>query len=328
MNFRGSWLLRAGVSALLVALLLRRYDLAATFAELSGRLQAGWLLAAVGVFAVSVLGGAQQWTWLLAGAGIHAPRAALWRLYLVGLFFNNFLPANVGGDAVKVLDLGRREGRTAVVFGATLVDRLLGLGALAMLGLIAVAWGARSGAAALPVMPLAVVLGGILLLLPLLLTPALSGPVGRLVRMLPWPGWRDRFVRIDDALRVHGRRWGRLAALFLFALLVQLLRVATHLLAARALGFDLDGQRALLLLALVPVLGILITLPVSINGIGLRETAAADLFVAAGIVADGGSAVAIELVAFAIQLIVSLAGGVLFLLGEVQTARTGRDGNR
>ena len=38
-----------------------------------------------------------------------APAGEIRRLYFIGLFFNNFLPANIGGDAYKIVDLGRRE---------------------------------------------------------------------------------------------------------------------------------------------------------------------------------------------------------------------------
>lgn len=328
MNRRSwAWGARLAISVALAVWLVRRYDLAAELGNLGADLRPGWLLVTVAVYALSVLGGALQWGWLLRSGGVPAPAGTVLRLYLVGLFFNNFLPANVGGDAVKVVELGRRSGRTAAVLGATLLDRLLGLGALALVGLAATLAAARAGVARLPLLPLALVLGGILLLLALLLAPGLAGAGDRLRRLVPWAAVRDRLARLDATLRERGDRPGQLLQVAALALPVQLLRVATHGLAALALGLPLDAARWLALFALVPLLGVLITLPVTVNGIGLRETAAADLFTTAGITAGGAAAVAVEVTAFAAQVLVSLAGGVLFLLSG-GGPQTGEDGNR
>ena len=99
----------------------------------------GWLVGALAVYAVSAFGGALQWSWLLKRAGIKAPGAEIRRLYFIGLFFNNFLPANIGGDAWKIVDLGRQEQRHLGVFCATLLDRIIGLMALTLVGSLVVA---------------------------------------------------------------------------------------------------------------------------------------------------------------------------------------------
>ena len=53
----------------------------------------------------------------------------LLKLYHVGLFFNNFMPGNVGGDVKKVYDIRMQGGQDTVGAGftATVFDRLFGL---------------------------------------------------------------------------------------------------------------------------------------------------------------------------------------------------------
>ena len=63
------------------------------------------------IYGLSAVAGAWQWSLILRVTGIAVPGAEIRRLYFIGLFFNNFLPANVGGDAYKIIDLGRREKR-------------------------------------------------------------------------------------------------------------------------------------------------------------------------------------------------------------------------
>lgn len=316
MKGRTGTVLKILVSVLLIWFLFTRSGLSLdTLAASLSAPRWPWLAAALAAFALSALGGAIQWGWLLRGAGLRTPRGEILRVYFVGLFFNNFLPGNVGGDAVKVFDLGRREGRTAAVFGGTVLDRLLGLFALTLLALAAVLLAGVLGTRLPPVYPLVLALLVWLGILALLLSRRISGVAEALLRRLPWPRLGDRFVSVRDEFATYRRRPFLLVRVLAWALGVQGLRVATHILVAAGLGLALGEGRILQLFVLVPMLGILISLPVSFNGLGLREVAAADLFVAVGVVGLAADAVAVEFLAYVVQVLVSLAGGLLFLLG-------------
>ena len=82
------------------------------------------------VFALSTLLGGWQWTLILRRAELGVRPARLQAIYWVGLFFNNFLPGNVGGDLVKVSDVAVNTGQVARAVAGTLLDRMLGLSAL------------------------------------------------------------------------------------------------------------------------------------------------------------------------------------------------------
>ncbi len=273
-----------------------------------------WLAAAFLTYAISALGGGWQWIWLLRAVGVRAESRELQRLYHVGLFFNNFFPANVGGDAVKIFDLGRQEGRPLRIFCATLMDRLIGLTSLTLLALLATAVATVRLAALPPVYPLFVAMLLWLALLAVLLSRRVSARLPALLRALRWRAAATSVEQLRAEFALYRPRLRWLAGLFAFALLVQALRVATHLLVARGLGIPLSGVQALQFFVLVPLLGILVALPLSVNGIGLRESFSALTFTTAGIAAP--SAVAMELAAFVVQVTYSLAGGVLFLSGR------------
>ncbi len=302
------------ISAALLAWLLRAK---LSPAEVGAALAAprwGWLGAALAAYALSAVGGALQWTWLLRAAGIAAPARELQRLYHVGLFFNNFVPANVGGDAVKIFDLGRQEGRRLKIFCATLLDRLLGLSSLTLLALLATAVATARLAALPPVYPLFVAMVVWLALLALLLSRRVSARLPGLLRALRWRAAAERVAQVREEFSLYRPRLRWLAGVFAFATLVQALRVGTHLLVAAGLGLALSGEQALQLFVLVPLLGILVALPLSVNGIGLRESFTALMFTTAGLAA--APAVAMELVAFLVQVSYSLVGGWLFLRGR------------
>jgi glycosyltransferase 2 family protein len=316
------FLLKLAVSALLVWFLFRFRDVSSsTLLDAVENPDWSLLSAATLVFLISAVAGAAQWGWILRASGLPTPGREMGRLYFVGMFFNNFLLGNVGGDAVKVIDLGRREGQTIRVFCGTALDRLLGLCALTVMALLAFAFAAAAGLTLPPIMPLILALlvwsGG----LAVLLSGRISTLVSRVFERLPWPVVGEKFAQFVVEFRLYRRRPAWLGRVFLLALGVQALRVSTHVLIAYGLGIELTSAHVLQLFVLIPLLGILIALPISLNGLGLREVAAADLFVAAGVVSLDAQAVAVEFLAYLVQVLVSLIGGVLFLVGPSRTVR-------
>lgn len=275
----------------------------------------GWLLAAMAVYGLSAVGGAAQWSWILRAGGIQAPGREIRRLYFIGLFFNNFLPANIGGDAYKIVDLGRREQRSLGVLAATVLDRLMGLGALTTLAVIFLAWALVAGIS-LPTTSLALllVMAALAGLGALLLSRRLGSLLPAMFRGLKLPKLATKAEELTDEFGRYRAKVPWLNRIFLFSLLVQFLRLATHLLVARGLGFDLGSQQVIQLLVLIPMLAISLTLPIAINGIGLREELSAKLLTWAGLTEP--QAVAMELVAFLVMVVFSLQGGVLLWLGR------------
>ena len=257
-----------------------------------------------------------------ARRGSAAPAREIRRLYFIGLFFNNFLPANIGGDAWKIVDLGRQEGKPLAVFGATLLDRLLGLTALTLLAVLVLVGAALARIplpqTALLLLPVLALLAG---LLAALLSKRIGGRLPELVAKVGLGGQVERVRRVTDEFTHYRPRVRWLNLLLVFSTGVQLLRVLTHLLVARGLGFDLTGDQAVQLLVLIPMLAICLTLPVTINGIGLRESVSAGLLVWAGLAAP--QAVAMEVAAYLVQVVFSLQGGVLLWLGR--WGRAGRN---
>ncbi|MCB1183447.1 flippase-like domain-containing protein [bacterium] len=311
------------ISGALIAFVLARIS----FTEIQAAMRTprwGWLLAALGVYGVSALGGAQQWAWILRVTGVTTPVREIRRLYFIGLFFNNFLPANIGGDAYKIIDLGRRENRPHAVFCATLMDRLIGLGALTALAVLVMAGCALAGVplprTALLMIPVLLFLFGVLALL---LSRRLGARLPGLLRAIGLVRLAEQAAQVTHEFGAFRRRVAFMNGVLAFSIVVQALRMATHLLVALGLGFALAPVQVAQLLVLVPMLAISLTLPVTINGIGLRESVSAELLTAAGLGAT--AAVAMEVAAYLVQVVFSLQGGVLLWLGR--WGRLGRNGN-
>ncbi len=313
---RTGFLVKVLVSLGLLAALLARQPLE-DIREALAHPQWSWLAISFAVYGVSAVAGALPWAWLLRGAGSATGDGRLVRLYLIGLFFNNFLPANVGGDIYKVIDLGRQEHNPQRAFAATILDRLLGLAALT---LVAVAAAAIALGARIAVPPVTWVLAVVLVLLAaaggLLLSRRGAAAVRRLLERLRLPALSRHVEPVATAFQIYRGQPGVLTRALVAGLVIQALRVAVHVLVARGLGLDLSGAQVLQFFVLVPVLAVSLTLPITINGIGLREALAALLLPWTGLPAQ--AMVAVEVTTFLVQVGFSLVGGVLFWVGRAR----------
>ena len=63
---------------------------------------------------------------LLKAQGIFVPLTKVFSLYLVGIFFSNFFPSSIGGDVIKVLEIGKQSDMTSATL-STIMERFLGL---------------------------------------------------------------------------------------------------------------------------------------------------------------------------------------------------------
>ena len=167
--------LKIVVSTALMAYLINKISIG-EFVHLVAAIDPGVFAAGVGCFFISNLMGAYQWHQLLGASGVSLTFKQTFRFYFVGLFFNNFLPANVGGDAWKIVDLGRQERRALGVFCATLLDRLIGLGSLAFLALLVYAVCTLAG---IPLPATALFLVPVLLVITMVMAFLLSRRIGR-----------------------------------------------------------------------------------------------------------------------------------------------------
>ena len=135
--------LEALVSAVLLAAILQWAGIHQVLHELS-RTQLRWFVPAVLVSIATVPLMAFRWRLLLSAKRIDVPIAWLTRTYFVALFAGQFLPAAIGGDAVRAVELGRRTHDAPEAVASVLIDRLVGLVSLVVLALAAVIAGGGS----------------------------------------------------------------------------------------------------------------------------------------------------------------------------------------
>jgi uncharacterized protein (TIRG00374 family) len=133
--FGSPWVRLTG-SLIAVALFVHGVDLPQAL-RLYGHLVSGWVLLAVGLAALSVVASIAEWGVLLRGSGNRLDWSFLGSWYLKGLFVNQITPAGVGSDAMRALQVGKVTGHGPMV--ASLV-------ASRMAGTLAMSWWALAAA--------------------------------------------------------------------------------------------------------------------------------------------------------------------------------------
>ncbi len=90
-----------------------------------------YILVALIFFIVSKLIAALRLNHFFRNINIDLPEMKNIRLYLLGMFYNLFLPGGVGGDGYKIYILNRQSGaKVGKLFQAVLLDRVIGILAL------------------------------------------------------------------------------------------------------------------------------------------------------------------------------------------------------
>jgi hypothetical protein len=301
--------LRLAVGMAALALLLWKLDLNRAWATLKAA-DRGWLLAAFGAQWCSKLCWCLRWRALLVTAGYAPKPLQLLRFILMGLFFNNFLPTTVGGDVARGIALSRTKVPKAVAAASVIADRILGLLALGLLAVIGGILGALlfpDGGPWLASIGLAAAL--------LALVMALTRPelLERLRGLLARRGQKlaERLSRVIDGVSFLASRTQALGAALFFSLGLAAFAAVFHWAIARSIGIEVP---LIAYFVIVPAVMLAASLPITLNGLGLRELGFVAFLGAQGVPA--ATAAVFALLAFLGPLVFAILGGILFVSGE------------
>ncbi len=294
--------LKIGITVLGLLLIARNLDVQAILSAFGG-VGLKWLAVGAGLIALSLIVRAIRWHIVLHGVGSSIRFGRLVELYLVGSFFNAFLPSGLGGDVIRAVEAAQ-DVEPSVAASTVLVDRMTGLLALFVMALVVLPFRPAGFPAELAWTIGLICIVGIAAGLALIDGRLLRGLIHRLPSSLQKKG--DGFLE-KFALAIHRCGWRALGAALLVSVLFNLIQVGWWAAAARALGLDIAYSYLLLI---VPVMALAVLVP-SIGGLGVRENLSPALFAGASLIAE--QAVALTLLVFALERVASLLGAPIYL---------------
>jgi glycosyltransferase 2 family protein len=282
------------VTLALVAWLILRSD-SQQFREATRDWRIGFWLSAVGLYIVLQMISGLRWQLLSRPLGFQKSVRECIAFYFIAMFFNLFLPTSVGGDVVRAWYLDGGSGRKTSAFVTVVVDRLSGLMVLLSLACIGV------------------------ILSPIQLQPWIlsgvwggAGAVAAGLALAPW--WLARANRFEkirqmtEPMLTYLRRPLLMLLATALSLIIQAGNVALVWLVGLAIHAPVPASYYWIM---VPMVTLLTMLPVSLNGMGVREGGTILFLAPLGV--SHATALSLALLWFAVFTVVSLLGGVLYL---------------
>ena len=228
-----------------------------------------WILAMLVAATLVMAIQANRWKGLSV-QGPEIPFKTYYAYTAMGYFFNNLLPTGFGGDAVKSLAFGKKFNQTSQSVSAVLLARIQGLLAMFLCFFIA--------------LPFALSKAEIPLVYTLIMTAASLACVIFILLCLfsdklPIPQFisnKFSFIgKLQNSLSIYRKHKKQILLSSLDSLWLQLLTLFIAYAYFRAVGVDIDIS---ILVVFTSITIVISMVPISLNGIGVREGTQVALF--------------------------------------------------
>ncbi len=308
----GSRLFRAAVSIGLLAALLVTVDLRELGSTL-GSVSPGLLALGIFVFLVANMVSVSKWSLIISAQGERVSFFYLTTLFYIGLFFNNFLPTNFGGDVIKAFRLSRATGHGADAAGSVVLDRVSSVLALLLIAVVPALVELRLLGTGLLLLVLGM-LALLALLIGLFASERAARRLGGLFRADPI-GIRKHLKSFYYSIHDFRGQRRTLLSVMLISLAYQGLQVFTVYVLALSLGIDVP---LVYYFIFIPIVLAVSMVPISLNGLGIRELTWVVLFGQVSV--SQAEAISMSILAFLVMTVVSLAGGVFYMFDRTTPA--------
>ena len=269
-----------------------------------------WIIVGVIAFVLSNILGSLQWYLLMKTQGIEIPLLQAISYYHVGLFFNNFLIGYVGGDAIRIYDISKVSGKSSQAISTVFFDRLIGFVMLTTLALIAaIAWRNIFHSTTVIVIIVIIFLCWIISFV-VLFNERFAQKIGWIFQFVFPRKIKNKIKEIYSSINSFKHKKKTLNQVLIISVFVQTFRILVHFFAALSVGIHAQIQYFFIF---VPVIALLSSLPISIGGIGVRESSGVALFSQVNSF-QPQAIVAMEFLAYLIGLLSTLPGGIIFIL--------------
>ncbi|KRR14821.1 lysylphosphatidylglycerol synthase transmembrane domain-containing protein [Bradyrhizobium retamae] len=299
------FIIRTTVSVGLLYLALRGINFGAIQSRLS-QIKPLWIALAIAMTIFQIFISARRWREI--SNLCYAPLSNLQAFHynIIGSFFNQMLPSSIGGDAVRLWLVNRTGAGLRAATYSILIDRAVGLIALAFIIVASLPWsyaitGGANDRLALVFVNFAAFAGGMGFLL-----------LGHLHWAWLRNCWPIKHVHSCSAIAnqaIFSKSSG--PKIMVLSLTIHLLTVVIAWCGARAIEAPSDFEQ---LLILTPPIMLITMMPISIAGWGVREATMMVAFGYAGLAQTDGAVVSILF--GTVNFIVGALGGLVWIFAE------------
>ena len=260
-----------------------------------------------------------KWSLLLKNRDIKIPFHSLFSSQMIGLFVSSFFPSRYSGDVYRMYVVAKYSGKTYDSAASVILQRLSGLFVLVLIGFFGSIFCFTILGSYHLTLAVMIVCLTILLIIGIIFSQVAFAIFDKLLKLLRLDFLRKPAVQFHTAVMKY---LGEKKLIFKICLLSLLFYIEAFLIiftASLAIGTRVPF---IYIVFVIPVIYLLEALPISINGLGIREGAFVFFFTKIGLQYE--QAFAISIIVLFYRLVKSLAGGVLFLMRRVDIRRMKR----
>ncbi len=262
---------------------------------------------------LSVLLMSFRWQVLLRGYNLNFGLFKLYGFYLIGMFFNNFLPTSIGGDVIRIYKVVNESDDRTVGFASVIIERMMGIAATTFLAIFSLFFiSQQRHNQQLLIFSLALFLV-IFLFFYLLMRNRPFIFLLKLFDKFTIFKIGEKFNKLLEAIHYFRDKRRFLGYVFIFSMASQIAIILMNWFLVKAMDLPVD---LIFLFMLVPVTFMLTMLP-SINGIGIRDLGYVGLLSGIGI--SNAAAISLSFLNLLLPMLISSAGAVLFIIQKNKT---------
>ncbi|WP_456408708.1 lysylphosphatidylglycerol synthase transmembrane domain-containing protein [Caldithrix abyssi] len=266
-------------------------------------LVAAFLLMLLAVFFLAL-----RWRVLLKSYGFHLKTSQLFGFYLIGMFFNNFLPTSIGGDIMRIYKLISVTDDRTSAFASVIIERLMGIAATLLMSIFALIYISQQFHDNRLLIVAVVMFLAIMIFFTLILKDRSFNIILKIFDRFTIFKIGQKFNKLFEAIHLFQEKRMVLMEVFMLSFISQFFIVSMNYLVAVAFSIPVSFGY---LLMVVPISFVLTMLP-SINGIGIRDLGFVGLLAQVGI--STAEALTLSFLNLIIPMVISTAGGLLFML--------------
>jgi uncharacterized protein (TIRG00374 family) len=250
------------------------------------------------------------WRWialLCIVEGNRPPIGRLIEIFFVSTFLGTFLPASIGGDAVRAYSLSRDRVSGADAVASVFMDRMLGVASLLLVSIPGLLLARDLAATDAVLLALAVTALVCAFVVAVIFSERIGRACARAIGLLPLPRLERAGRALVDSVQGYAHFHGRLLVVLIASIAVQILRIVQAYYLGLAIGIGVDMS---VYFAFVPLILLVMLLPVTVNGIGTSQAAFVWFFARAGVA--GAPAFALSVLFVGLGIVGNLPGAMLY----------------
>jgi len=299
-----SLLLRLGLSVALLFYLFKKIDLD-KMGSILKEANFFYLLAAMFLMFVIYFLILIRWNIVIRYLGIRVPFKSVARCFLIGSFFNLFLPTSTGGDVMKTLGLFQDTSEKTKVVASVLLDRIFGLVALVIVAIVAFISAYKIAYDEFLLIAISIIFFGTVLGISFLFNERFYSFVCQIFNRFPVV--KDKLMELHYAIVLIKEKKQALFFAIGLSCFIQILLAITFYLTARGLHQDIG---LIYCIIFVPLICVASAFP-SIGGLGVRDVSSVYLFSKVGVAA--ATAASMSLINFLFMVIIGLIGAIVYV---------------